>query len=158
VIAGGEVVLLRAARIVFFIIIGFPEVFWNGGGSTGCRGNLHWFPAGFYIVGGNLWCWFIGVVFVTIFLDKFQCMVEVLDRLPRVIRSLIALPVYQEFVSVVLAPVIEYLLCFPFFCIIDKNRGGFVHPSGCNAIGIILIVCFEAGDVKIWLLSGHVAG
>ena len=109
-------------------------------------------------MGGDHWRWFIRVVFVAVFLDKFQGMVEVLDRLPRVVGSLIALPVYQEFISVVLASVIEYLLCFPFFCMIDKDRGGFVHPSGFEPIAIILIVCFEGGDVKIWLLSGHTAG
>ena len=81
-------------------------------------------------MGGDLWRWFIRVVFVPVFLDKFQGMVEVLDRLPRVVGSLIALPVHQEFVSVVLAPVIDYLLCFPFSCIVDKDRGGFVHRSG----------------------------
>ena len=109
-------------------------------------------------MGGDLWCWFIRVVGIPVFLDKFQGMVEILDRLPRVAGSLIALPVHQEFVSVVLAPVIEYLFCLPFFCLIDKDRGGFVYPSGCNPIGIIFIVCFEGGDVKIWLLSGHMVG
>jgi len=93
-------------------------------------------------VGGNLWCWFIGVVFVPVFLDKIQGMVEVHESLSRVVRSLIALPVNQEFVSAVLAPVIKYPFCFPFFCIIDKDRGGLVHPSGCKPSGIILIACF----------------
>ena len=101
---------------------------------------------------------FIRVVFVSVFLDKFQGIVEVLDRLPRVVSSLIALPVHQEFVPVVLVPVIEYLFCFPFFCIIDQDRGRFVHPSGSKPIGIIFIVCFEGGDVKVWLLSGHAVG
>ena len=109
-------------------------------------------------MGGDLGRWFIRVVFVPVFLDKFQGMVQVLDRLPRVVGSLIALPVYQEFVFVILVSVIEYLLCFPFFCIIDKDRGGFVHPSGSKPIGVILIICFEGGDVKVWLLSGHAAG
>jgi len=68
--AGGEVVLLRAARIVFFVIIGFPELIWNSGGGTGCRGNLHWFTGGLNVVGDDLWCWFIGVVFIPVFLDK----------------------------------------------------------------------------------------
>jgi len=40
VIAGGELLLLQAARIVFFVIIGFPEVFWNSSGGTGCSGNF----------------------------------------------------------------------------------------------------------------------
>jgi len=61
-------------------------------------------------VGGDLGRWFIRVAFVPTFLDKFEGMAEVLDRLPRVFCSLVAFPVYQEFVSVVLASVIEYLL------------------------------------------------
>jgi len=84
-------------------------------------------------------------------------MVKVLDRLPRVVGSLIALLEHQEFVCVVLVPVIEYPLCFPFFCIIDKDRGGFVHPSRCKSIRIILVVCLEGGDVKVWLLSSYAA-
>ena len=93
-----------------------------------------------------------------VFLDRFQGMVEVLDRLPRVVSSLIALPVYPEALSVVLAPVIEYLLGCLFLCIVNKDRGGFVHPSGCKTMGIIRIVCFDRGDMKIWLLSSHAAG
>jgi len=139
--AGGEVVLLTAGRIVFFIIIGFPEVIWNSGGGTGCRGNLYRFPGGLYILREDLWRWFIGVDFIPVFLDRFQGMVEDLDRLPRVVGSLIGLPVYHEFVSVVLAAVIVYLLYYPFLCIINKERDGFVNPSGCKPIGIVLIVC-----------------
>jgi len=90
-------------------------------------------------------------------MDKFQGMVDVLDRFPSVIGSLIALPVREDFVSVVLAPVIEYLLCFPFLCIVDNDRASFVHPPGCKPIRVILIVCFEGGDVKVWLLLGHAA-
>jgi len=100
-------------------------------------------------VGGDLWRWFIWVVFVPVCLDKFQGMVEVLNRLPRVIGSRIALPVYQESVSVILAPLIEYLFYFPFFCVIDKDMGGFVHSSRCKLIGIVFIVWFEEGDLKI---------
>jgi len=92
-------------------------------------------------VGGDLWHWFIRVVFVPVFLDKLQDMVDVLDRLPRVFCSLIPLPVYQEFVSVVVVPVIEYPLCFLFFGISDKDRGGFVYPSGCRPSRVVLIVC-----------------
>jgi len=59
------------------------------------------------------------VVGIPVFLYEFQGVVEVLDRFPGVINSLIAFPVNQEFVTVVLAVVIEYLLGFPFFCIVD---------------------------------------
>jgi len=69
------------------------------------------------------------VVFVSVLLDKIQGMAKVLDRLPRVVSFLIAFQVHQEFISLVLVSVIEYLLCFPFFCIIDNDRGGFAH---CN--------------------------
>jgi len=58
-------------------------------------------------VGGDLWYWFIMEVIGTVFPDRFQGMVKVLYWLPRVTPSLIVLPVHQEFVSVVLAPVIE---------------------------------------------------
>jgi len=44
---------------------------------------------------------------------------EVLDRFPGVVCSLIAFPVNQEFVPVVLAAVVKYLLRFPFFWIVD---------------------------------------
>ena len=46
-------------------------------------------------------------------------MVEVLDTFPGVVCSLIAFPVNHEFVPVVLAAVVEYLLCFSFFAIVD---------------------------------------
>jgi len=49
----------------------------------------------------------------------------------------------------------KYVLFFTLFSIIYKDRGGFVYPSGCKPVGIILIVCFERGDVKVWFLSGH---
>jgi len=52
-------------------------------------------------------------------LYEFQGVVEVLDRFPGVICSLIAFPVNQEFVPVVLVAVVEYRLCFPFLCIVD---------------------------------------
>jgi len=100
-------------------------------------------------VGGNLWYWFIVVVLVPVFLDKLQGIVEVFYRLLRVVSPLIAFPVYQEFISLVLASVIEYLLCFQFFSIIDKDRGRFTNPSGCESIGVILIICFQGGDVKV---------
>jgi len=70
-------------------------------------------------VGGDLGCGFCWVVSVPVFLYEFQGVVEVLDRFPGVVCSLIAFPVDQEFVPVVLAAVVEYLLCFPFFCIVD---------------------------------------
>ena len=98
------------------------------------------------------------MVFLPVFLAKIQGIVKVLDRLSRVVSCLIAFPVQKGLVSVVLAPVIKYLLCFPFFCIIDINGAGFVYPSECKSIGVILIICFEGGDLKVWLLSGHAAG
>ena len=70
-------------------------------------------------MGGDLGRWFFLVVSVPVFLYEFQGVVEVLDRFPGVVSSLIAFPVNQEFVPVVLAALVEYLLCFPFFCIVD---------------------------------------
>jgi len=59
------------------------------------------------------------VVSVPVFLYEFQGVVEVLDRFPGGVCSLIAFPVDQEFVPVVLAAVVAYLLYFLFFCIVD---------------------------------------
>jgi len=70
-------------------------------------------------VGGDLGRWFCGVVSVQVFRYEFQGVAEILDRFPGVVSSLIAFSVDQEFVPVVLAAVVEYLLCFPFFCIVD---------------------------------------
>jgi len=70
-------------------------------------------------VGGDLGHRFCWVVSVPVFLYEFQGVVEVLDRLLGVVCSLIAFPVDQEFVPVVLAAVVEYLVCLPFFCIVD---------------------------------------
>jgi len=70
-------------------------------------------------VGGDLGRRFCRVVSVSVFLYEFHGVVEVLDRFPAVVCSLIAFPVNQEFVSFVLAAVVEYLLCFPFFGIVD---------------------------------------
>jgi len=70
-------------------------------------------------VGGNLGRQFWWVVSVPVFLYEFQGVVEVLDRFSGVVCSLIVLPVNQEFVPVVLAAVVGYLLCFLFFCVVD---------------------------------------
>jgi len=112
-------VLLRAARIILLIIIAFPEVVWAIVCGKGCGGNFHGFPGSFNVVGGNLkrrLCW---VVCLPVFLYEFQGVVEVLDRFPGVISSLLAFPVDQEFMLVVLAAVVNYVFCFPFFCIGD---------------------------------------
>jgi len=119
VVICGEIILLRAAGIIFLIVIGFLEVVMAIVGSAGCRGNFHRLPGSFNVVGGNLGCWFCWVVSVPVFLYEFQGVVEVLDRFPGVVSSLIAFPVIQEFVPVVLAAVVEYLLFFPFFRIVD---------------------------------------
>jgi len=115
----GEIVLLRAARIIFLIVIGFAEVVWAIVCSTGCRGNFHGFPESFNVVGGDLGRRFCWLVSVPVFLYEFQGVVEVLNRFPGVICALRAFRVDHEFVPVVLAVVVEYLLCFPFFCIVD---------------------------------------
>ena len=70
-------------------------------------------------MGGHLGRWFCWVVSVPVLLYEFKGVVEVLDRFPGVVCSLIAFPVDQEFVPVVLAAVVEYLLCFLFLCIVD---------------------------------------
>ena len=119
VVICGEIVMLRAARIILLIVSGFPEVIWVIVGGTGCGGNFNWLPESFNIVGGDLGGRFCCVVGVPVFLYEFQEVVEVLDRFPGVVSSLIAFPVDQEFVPIVLAAVVEYLLCFPFFCLVD---------------------------------------
>jgi len=70
-------------------------------------------------VGGDLGRRFCGVVSVPVFLYQFYGVLKVLDRFPGVVCSLIAFLENQQFVPVVLAAVVEYLLCFPFFCIVD---------------------------------------
>jgi len=100
--------------MIFLIIIGFPAVVWAIVCGTGCRGNFHRFPGSFHVVGGDLGCRFCWVVSVPVFLYEFHGVVEVLDRFPGVISTLIAFPVDQEFVPVVLVAVVKYQLCFPF--------------------------------------------
>jgi len=82
--------LLRAARIIFLIVIWFPDVVWAIVCGAGCRGNFHGFPGSFNVVGGDLWRRFWWVVSVSVFLYEFQGVVEVLDRFPGVVCSLIA--------------------------------------------------------------------
>ena len=65
---------------------------------------------------GRRFCWGVSV---PVFLYEFQGVVEVLDRFPGVVCSLIAFPVNQKFVPRVLVAVVEYLLCFLFLCIVD---------------------------------------
>jgi len=63
--------------------------------------------------------WFCGVVSISVFLYEFQGVVEILNMFAEVVSSLIPSPVDQAFVPVVLAVVVGYLLCFPYFCIVD---------------------------------------
>jgi len=58
------------------------------------------------------------VVSVPVFMYEFQEVVKVFNRFLGVICSFLAFPVDQEFVPGILPAVIEYLLCFPFFCIV----------------------------------------
>jgi len=81
--------------------------------------------------------------------------VEVLDRFRGVVFSLIAFPVNQEFVPIVLAAVVEYLLCFPFFCIVDYDVCWLVLSAGLESIEIVLSVFLEGGDVEVGFLAGH---
>jgi len=73
----------------------FPEVVWAIVCSTWCGGNFHGFPGSFQVnvVGGDLGRRFCGVVRIPVFLHEFQGVVEVLDRFPGVVSSLIAFPV-----------------------------------------------------------------
>ena len=102
VVLCGEIVLLRAAGIIFLIVIGFSEVVWAIVWGTGCGGHFHGFSGSFNVVGGNLkrrFCWVVGV---PVFLYGFQGVAEVVNRFPGVVSSLGAFPVDQEFVPVVL--------------------------------------------------------
>ena len=124
----------------------------------GSSGDFHGFPGSFDVVGGNLGRGFCRVVCILIFLYEFKGVIEVLNRLPGVVCSFIAFPVDQELVSVVLVAVIEYLLYFLFFCIVNKDGGGFVHSSRLKPIRVIVSVFFEGRDVKVGLLAGIQGG
>jgi len=89
----GEIVQLRAARIIFLIIIGFSAVDWAIVCGAGCRGNFHGFAGSFNVVGGDLGRRFCWMVSIPVFLYEFQGVVEVLDRFPGVFCSFIACPV-----------------------------------------------------------------
>jgi len=106
-------------------------------------------------VGGDLGRRFCGVVSIPVFLYEFQGVVEVLDRFPAVVSSLITFPVDQQFVPVALAAVIEYLLCFPFFGIVDQDGCWFVHSARLESIGIVLSVLFKGGNVEVGFLVNH---
>ena len=95
------------------------------------------------------------MVNVPVFLYEFQGVVEVLDRFPRVVSLLIPFPVDQEFVPVVLAAVVEYLLSFPFFCIVDYDGCWLGHSAGLESIGIVVSVFLKGGDVEVGFLAGH---
>ena len=86
---------------------------------AGCGGNFNRFPGSFNVVGGNLGHGFCLVVSIHLFLYEFQGVVEVVNRFPGVVSSRIAFTVDQEFLPVIVPAVIEYLLCFPFVCIVD---------------------------------------
>jgi len=81
--------------------------------------------------------------------------VEGVDRFPGVIRTLIGFPVEKEFVPVVLAAVVEYLLCFPFPSIVDHDGCCLVHSAGLESIRIVLTVFLKGGDVEVGFLAGH---
>jgi len=155
VVLCGEIITLRAATIIFLIIIGLPEIVWAIFGCAGCRGNFYRFPGSFNVVGGDLgrlFCWGISV---PVFQNEFQGVVEVLDRFQEVDNSLIAFPANQEFVLVVQAALIEYLLCFPFFCIVDYHGCWFVHSAGLESIRIALSIFCLGGDVEVEFLASH---
>ena len=147
--------MLRAARIIFLIVIRVLEVVWAIICCAGCGVNFHRFPGSFNVVGDDLGHSFCGVVSVPVFLYQFQGVVEILDRFPGVVSLLLAFPVDQEFVPVVLAAVVEYLLCFPFFGIVDQDGCWLVHSAGLESIGIVLSVSLEGGDVEVGFLAGH---
>ena len=121
----------------------------------GCGGDFHGFPGSFDIVGGDLGRGFCRVVCVPVFLYEFKGVVEVFNGFPGVVCSFIAFPVDQEFRPVVLAAVIKYLLCFPFFCIVNKDGGGLVHSSGLEPVRVVLSVFLEGRNVKVALLVGY---
>jgi len=83
-------VLLRAARIICLIVIGFPEVVWALVRCAGRIGNFHRFPGSFNVVGGDLGHQFCRVVSVPVFLYELQGVVEVFDGFPGVVTWLIA--------------------------------------------------------------------
>jgi len=123
--------------------------------GTGCGGNFHRFPGSFNVLGGNLERRFGWVVGVPVFRYEIQGVVEVLDRFPGVVSSLIDFPVDQKFVPVVLAAVIEYLLCFPFFCIVDQDGCWLVLSARLESIRIVLSVFLKGGNMEVGFLVGH---
>jgi len=56
---------------------------------------------------------------------------------------------------VVLAAVVEYLLCFLFFCIVDWDGCWLIHSVGLESIEVVLSVFFKGGDVEVGFLAGH---
>ena len=60
--------------------------------------------------------------------------------------------------AVVLETVIEYILRFPFFCIVYEYWGSLLHPSGGEYIGIVFSVFFERGYMEVRFLSIYAAG
>jgi len=58
-------------------------------------------------------------------------------------------------VLVVLVAVIEYLLCFLFFCIVDQDGCWLIHSTGLESIGIVLSVFLKGGHVEVGFLAGH---
>jgi len=99
--------VLRAARIILLIVKGFREVVWAIVCGTWCVGNFHGFPGSSNVVVGDLVRWSCRVVSVPEFLYEFQGVVEVLERFPGVVSSLIAFHVDHEFVPVVLPGRVE---------------------------------------------------
>jgi len=81
--------------------------------------------------------------------------VEVLDRFPGVVSLHIAFLVDKEFVPIVLAALIKYLLGYPFFCIVDKDECWFVYPEGLESIRVIFSVFIKGGNVEVGFLACH---
>jgi len=139
--------------MIFVIVIGFPEVVWAIVCREGCVGNFHGFPGSFNVVGGDLGSRFSGGLSVSVFLYEFKGVVEVLHRFPGVVRSLIAFPVDQEFMPVVLAAAVMYLLCFPFLGIIDWDACALVYSAGLESIGIFRSLFLNGGNVEVRFLA-----
>jgi len=84
VIICGEIIVLSATRIRFFIVIRCSELVGAIVCSTEYGGIFSGNPGGFNDVGSDLNCGFCWEVCISVFLYEFLVVIEVLDKFPGV--------------------------------------------------------------------------